>query len=193
MARAAVALVLCGIFVACGAAKREASPAGGLEKAVPAGCLSVSAGGKNSAKSLAGSWYAFSGGRAVSVADPQSLRIDFLPWTVQAHSSGFLRAGSTIFVALNGWGLVAMKDSLPGGGSTVAFREFEDRNLFDGRTINGFYDDADRLVLHVYRNTVFQTPAPRSLPISYVGFDPSAGILKAVVLPLTLEGWEASD
>lgn len=152
--------------------------------------------GNNSTPSLpllAGQWVAFVDGRPLSVKSPTSVKAPFEPWTVQTHASGIVRIASTIYVALNGWGVVTLAEVSAPGDSPPVFRLYEDRDRFGERTINGFYAAKDGLILHLYRNTVFKTPDPRSTPISYVRFDPSVGRLEPVVLPLNREGWEAIE
>jgi hypothetical protein len=144
--------------------------------------------------SPSGRWFAFSDGRPIPVASPAAAQVSFQPWTVQTHVSGFVRLGSTIYIALNGWGLVGLAESKPESGNLdLSFETYEDRTIFGERTINGFYGGKGSLILHLYRNTVFRTAAPRSTPVTYVRFDPSGKGIEPVVLPLTREGWEAID
>lgn len=113
---------------------------------------------------------------------------------MQTRAAGLLSVGPSLYVALNGWGLLELPDpaaALSAGGPI--FRRFENRRLFGGRTINGFASEAGSLVLHLYRNTVLAAKAPSSGPVSYVQFDHSSGKLTPVALQPSLEGWEAVE
>jgi len=150
------------------------------------------------AEPASGRWYAFSGGRTVAVDGPAATGRAFEPWTVQTRASGFLSIGDTLFIALNGWGVLTLpvgEDGSVGGGANAprSFRSYTDRGIFGGRTINGFTTDGRRILLHLYRNTVFSTARPQSSPVAYVRFDPPVGKFSPVALPPSLEGWEAVE
>ncbi len=98
--------------------------------------------------------------------------------------------GATVFVAVNGWGLLSFDRATAMDRTSPSFRYYERRGLFGERTVNGFYSDTKGLTLNIYRNTVFETPAPTSGPATYVQFDPVSGRLTPVALPPTLDGWE---
>lgn len=171
---------LLGLLLAGCTQSRSASPA--AEKNTPLPRLATA--------TISGRWFAFSGGKAVSVEGPEAAKAGYLPWTIQTRAAGILSKGATVYVAVNGWGLLAF--SLPAATDQTVprFQYHERRGLFGERTINGFYSDAKQLTLNIYRNTVFNTPLPASNPVTYVRFDSSSDRLTPVVLPPTLDGWE---
>lgn len=143
-----------------------------------------------STKSDHGSWYRFERGSLIPTDTPFAGKVQFSPWTVQSRATGLLAIGGTLFVALNGWGIVALPQP-----SSPLYRitPHVERRLFFGRTINGVYDEGENLLLDVYRNTTFATPAPEMGPLNAVLFNTKSGRFDPLVLPSGREGWEAVD
>ena len=137
-----------------------------------------------------GTWYLLDNGRLRESAGPEDKNIPFLPWTVQSRVAAFLQVGGRLFVAVNGWGVIALQAD-PLTVSDAA--SLEDRTLFEGRTINGMYAEGREVLVDLYRNTLFDTPAPLSPPASLARIDPETGAIAGEALPLTKAGWEASD
>lgn len=185
--RGALIAAAAGLLVLCGCSAGRAGTAGSTAAQAAHPALRTAPG-------ASARWFTFSRGRAVPVAGPAAARASYEPWTVQTHAAGILSIGSSVYIALNGWGLLELSRpavALTAGG--VSFRRFEDRRLFGGRTINGFAADSGKILLHLYRNTVFATNAPRSAPVTYARFDPTTGKLTPSVLRPSLDGWEAVE
>ncbi len=135
-------------------------------------------------------WYVLRSGLPEPERAPDAEPTPFQPWTTQARVAGFVERGPTLYVAVNGWGVVAAADL---AAEPVAFAAFEDPVLFAGRSINGFYADGRNLVVHVYRNTLFATDPPPGAPEAIVRLDTASGALRSGTLPLTRLGWETED
>ena len=176
---AGTALMGCAVLLSCSANGREA-----------ASMVPSSASLPQTAPPEPGSWYLLDNGGLRKSAGPEERSVPFLPWTVQSRFAGFLQVGGRLFLAINGWGVIALKtDGLPA--PDVA--SFEERALFDGRTINGMYADGRKVLVDLYRNTLFDTPSPLPPPISLARINPQANSVAGEALPLTKAGWEASD
>jgi len=138
----------------------------------------------------AGDWYLFRNGTLSGIEEPAAGAADYRPWTVQTHEAGFLQIGGTLYVALNGWGVLALPSPSAPLSSIVPF---ESRPLFDGRTINGIYNDSGSVLVHLYRNLLFRTPSPATAPIAAVKLNLKSGMLETVPLASSTDGWEAVD
>ncbi len=184
----AAAFAGCAALLSCSAGGREAAlrvpDSGSLRQPTT---LSSSI---QSVSPAPGAWYLLDDGGLRPSDGPVDSGVPFLPWTVQSRIAGFLQMEGRLFLAVNGWGVVALAvDPF----TTSETASFEDRALFAGRTINGIYADGPDVLVDLYRNTLFETPSPLSPPVSLARIDPADGSLTAEALPLTKAGWEASD
>lgn len=139
---------------------------------------------------LPGSWYELDGGQPQAVDGPGAKAVAYQPWTTQTRVAGFIELDGTVYIALNGWGLLEMDHP---EADAPAFRRSVDRSLFAGRSINGLFASGHSVLIHIYQNILFDTPAPAPGPAAIALFDPRSGNLSASVLPLTKAGWEAVD
>lgn len=139
---------------------------------------------------LSGQWFRLDDGRLRASVGPLDARVGFAPWTVQSRIAGFLQLDGRVYLAINGWGVIALDRN---GASAFRATSFENRTLFAGRTINGLYAEHGEVLLHLYRNTLFDTAAPSPPAVSLARLNPKDGRLTGEALPLTRDGWEAAD
>lgn len=160
--------------------------------AIAACSLRTTAAARPSTSRVSGSgyWYRFESGSLIRTSAPFAEKVPFLPWTVQSRAAGLLEIGSTLYIASNGWGIIALPHpSFPPAKIILV----ADPRLFFGRTVNGIYDERGNLLVDVYRNTLFTTPTPEMGPLNAVMFDTMTSRLEPIVLPSGREGWEAVD
>jgi hypothetical protein len=82
--------------------------------------------------------------------------------------TGFAELGERLIIGLNGYGIAATGRSDPVGSG---FTLFHDRDIFAGRALSNLFVREGKLYCHVYRNTTFDTPAPKGTGIALLHID----------------------
>ena len=159
--------------------------------------LAACSGGKPAAPGPAGprsSWFQLRSGIFDRVSGPGAVApAAKRPWTIQSRVADTALLGETLYCAVNGSGMAAVKIDAQGG---VSFSYRFDPLIFAHRTVTALVPRQGEIAVHLYYNALLNTARPQDLAIRgicLVAFLPGLDDFAFIIPPFQRRNpeWEA--